>query len=960
MNGVRAEINLSHGGDAFSNALDLGGITFKLKLNRSSFLYISASCPGRKGELFGVLSLTLVNEASGETVRSRVKTTFGLSDKGEMWRPVTIPGGAKAVQKCVNNNRLVLYVEFTEEKKTATGVIAPVKGVRQFSTLSQESYQAFRHKSPREQFGYIGLRNLSANCYLNSVLQLLFTIPAFRRLIYFVQAPTDIQPTVNVLLNLQILFYQMETFDKTANASALITSFGWTQEERHMQNDATEMWTVLLSNLNAKIKPQSTRLEDMFMFTVRTHTEHRESGYHQTRDEVVSMLNLALSGFHSIQDGVNSYGAPEHVPDYQIDGWGKVVITIRHEIVSGPEFLVVQLNRYVLDPQTFQSLKNRQNVDFPEVLHVQTVGGTAHYRLHGICVHLGDTGGGHYFAYIRPSMDEQWIQFNDDRLSAATMSEIKTNALSNGYLFMYARQDAEPNNYAPVERSDIPESIITAANNTELSTMEVVLVPEVCLLTNTKKGCTSYREYEHELSLDVGDRETGQSVYQRVGALCQFKPNSFRLWKCSYNGKPVQLIKNTSVPVLPFLGHDKIIFIEESEYSADIDNHTLIFIKKFNGTEVTLERSMLAERGSRPISDIFEGSTLIPPGKSGDYWFFCEEDSNKAVEIMPNMEMSKLTNGTCLVYQSKQDLFRMQTNDGFNYYNFNQELATGRYSFFLDYTHRLVRATLRTFQEDLADIAFPCTLTIRELKEFVTQEMGIEWQPCASSLVIYYTYGGSYQLAPLSNNGQQPMSPSERYSIVFQTVDGVDEVRMESLRPVLVQVSHDGVNIDSWHCVPVLPEAPVRDVLNQIDELKGQRLRVAVQAYGRLDPPLPDYETPINKIPPYLRVDILGDGSDQKRCVPVSIAAPNDQISCCFFLDLIPDESFLDTKKRIAQVSKPFIEITPDMRFHVQYRQQNAFTSDSARLYSDADQLVRIEVYKQRESRHTGSIVIRN
>ena len=957
MKGVRAEINLSQGGESFSDQLDLGGTTLKFKVNRGYFLYVSPICPGRKGELFGHLSVTLVNEATGASLHSSVKTTFVLDNNGEAWRPVPRVI-AKEVQKCVNNNKLVIYAEFKEERKTVSGVITSVKGVRQFS--QNAASQAFRRKSTREQFGYVGLRNLSANCYLNSVLQLLFTIPAFRRLIYFVEAPTDVQPTANVLLNLQILFYQMETFDKTANASALITSFGWTQEERHMQNDATEMWTVLLSNLNAKIKPQSTRLEDMFMFKVRTHTEHRESGYHQQRDEVVSMLNLPLSGFGDIQEGVNSYGMPEYVPDYQIEGWGKVAITIRHELVSGPEFLVIQLNRYILDPQTFESRKNRQNVDFPEVLHVQTVSGTAHYRLHGICVHLGDTGGGHYYAYIMPSMDEQWIQFNDDRLSFASMSEIRKNALSNGYLFMYARQDAEPNNYAPVERSEIPERIIAAADNTELSTMEVVLVPEVCLITNTKKCCTGYREYEHELSLDVGDRETGESVYQRVAALCQFQPGSIRLWKCSYNGKPVQLIKKTSEPVLRFLGHDKIIFIEESAYNADIDNHTLIFIKKFNGTEVTLERSLLAERSSRPIANIFEDSTLIPPGKLGDYWFFCEEDNNKAVEIMPNMEMNKLTNGACLVYQSKQDVFRMQPDDGFNYYNFNQQLATGTYSFFLDYTHRLVRATLRTFQEDLADIAFPCTLTMRELKEFVTQEMGMDWQPCASSLLIYYSYGGSYQLAPLSNNGQQPMSPSERYSIVFQTVEGVDEIRMESLRPVLVQVSHDGVNIDSWHCVPVLPEAPVRDVLSQISELNGQRLRVAVQAYGRLEPPLPDREIPIKQIPPYLRVDILGDASAQKRFVPVSIAAPGSQISCCFFLELLPDETFADTKKRIAQVSKSIVEITPDMRFYVQYKQQNAFTQDSARLYSDADQLLRIEVYKRQESRSQGAIVIRN
>ena len=41
------------------------------------------------------------------------------------------------------------------------------------------------------------------------------------------------------------------------------------------------------------------------------------------------------------------------------------------------------------------------------------------YQLHAILMHKGDIGFGHYFAYIRPTIDDEWYEFNDQRVTPA-------------------------------------------------------------------------------------------------------------------------------------------------------------------------------------------------------------------------------------------------------------------------------------------------------------------------------------------------------------------------------------------------------------------------------------------------------------------------------------------------------------------------------------------------------------
>lgn len=50
------------------------------------------------------------------------------------------------------------------------------------------------------------------------------------------------------------------------------------------------------------------------------------------------------------------------------------------------------------------------------------------YHLHSILIHRGTLGAGHYFAFIRPSLEDQWYEFNDRDVTPI----IKSTALCTG------------------------------------------------------------------------------------------------------------------------------------------------------------------------------------------------------------------------------------------------------------------------------------------------------------------------------------------------------------------------------------------------------------------------------------------------------------------------------------------------------------------------------------------------
>ncbi|GFH20838.1 uncharacterized protein HaLaN_18030 [Haematococcus lacustris] len=69
--------------------------------------------------------------------------------------------------------------------------------------------QVSRDRRELKETGYVGLKNQGATCYMNSLLQTLFHLPYFRQAVYHMPTSETDEPSSNMPLALQSLFYKV-------------------------------------------------------------------------------------------------------------------------------------------------------------------------------------------------------------------------------------------------------------------------------------------------------------------------------------------------------------------------------------------------------------------------------------------------------------------------------------------------------------------------------------------------------------------------------------------------------------------------------------------------------------------------------------------------------------------------------------------------------------------------------
>uniref|UniRef100_A0A0V0IYF8 ubiquitinyl hydrolase 1 n=1 Tax=Solanum chacoense TaxID=4108 RepID=A0A0V0IYF8_SOLCH len=104
------------------------------------------------------------------------------------------------------------------------------------------------------------------------------------------------------------------------------------------------------------------------------------------------------------------------------------------------------------------------------------------YTLHSVLVHSGGVHGGHYYAYIRPTLSDQWFKFDDERVTkedpkraleeqyggeeelphanpAFNNSPFKFTKYSNAYMLVYIRESDKEKIICNVDEKDIAEHL---------------------------------------------------------------------------------------------------------------------------------------------------------------------------------------------------------------------------------------------------------------------------------------------------------------------------------------------------------------------------------------------------------------------------------------------------------------------------------------------------------------------
>ena len=188
------------------------------------------------------------------------------------------------------------------------------------------------------------------------------------------------------------------------------------------------------------------------------------------------------------------------------------------KFVKLPKVLVFQLKRFVLNKKTLSYEKNKNCFQYSEEIdlskfidssNIQDTNLNYRYNLHSVIVHNGHfINSGHYYTFIRPHFEDDWLKFNDSNVTPASKIEvydnnfggnIKTYSIENkgiretskvnestAYMLIYIENSYREEILSPITLKDIP-NILIKKFDTEKS-LEILKL-ETLTNTNENKLC---------------------------------------------------------------------------------------------------------------------------------------------------------------------------------------------------------------------------------------------------------------------------------------------------------------------------------------------------------------------------------------------------------------------------------------------------------------------------------------
>lgn len=311
--------------------------------------------------------------------------------------------------------------------------------------------------------GFVGLRNLGATCYVNSLLQQLFMIPLFRKEI--IEAQHDkVGKEESILFQLQLVFTSLMASQRT-----VYNPWDFTRTIRmdnqpfspYEQKDVDEFLIHLLDRIDQELKgaAQEKLVGDTFKLTFANEVICKDCPHRsETLEESLSVI-LNVKNKRTVYESLNAYVQSDVLEGdnaYYCERCDrKVTAHKRQTIKTLPNTLLIVLKRFEFNYETMMKAKVNDYCEFPQELNLEEFtqeGQTAKelnaglesgqllhedlsddqkkmlkrqvpqyyykYKLKGIIVHSGYADAGHYYSYIldrntQGQSEDRWFEFND-------------------------------------------------------------------------------------------------------------------------------------------------------------------------------------------------------------------------------------------------------------------------------------------------------------------------------------------------------------------------------------------------------------------------------------------------------------------------------------------------------------------------------------------------------------------
>ena len=308
---------------------------------------------------------------------------------------------------------------------------------------------------------FIGLKNLGCTCYMNSLMQTFYSIIPLRE--SFLRFKIE-QKAKNCLYEVQKLFFSLKFCkEKFYTPSSFVENYDKEKLNTHQQMDIDEFFSNLIDKLENRLKNTENEniIKYFFQGTLNDVLTFQEGcSHHRTN----------ISNFYSIQLQIRNKKSLYESLDTLIEGelmnedncifcpeCNKKMPAVKSQnFKTLPRMLIFVLKRFEFDFNTMTRTKLNDYYEFPielnmnkytsEYLNNKENINNNLYKLKSIVIHQGHCEGGHYYAFIRDGLSQEWYQFNDTHVTEFDIKNIPKEAFggntnNNAYLLFYEKED---------------------------------------------------------------------------------------------------------------------------------------------------------------------------------------------------------------------------------------------------------------------------------------------------------------------------------------------------------------------------------------------------------------------------------------------------------------------------------------------------------------------------------------
>ncbi|KAH0562489.1 hypothetical protein GP486_002826 [Trichoglossum hirsutum] len=290
-----------------------------------------------------------------------------------------------------------------------------------------------RSKYIRSPTGYVGLRNLSNTCYLNSLFTQLFMNLPFRG--FMLDATiVDAEGSQKLLSETKRLFAFMQNswtkWIEPRDVAGAIRTYENEHIDVTVQMDVDEFYNLLFDRWEGQIlSPEAKkRFRSFYGGQLVQQVKSKECPHISEREEPFSAIQCDIKGKTTLEESLKAY--------------------VEGEIMEGDN-LIFHLKRFDFDLRTMQRSKINDFFEFPSIIDMKpykvqhlsdpTVPTPEDiFELVGVLVHSGTAESGHYYSFIRERPASQffptptWVEFNDSDVTPFDPNTIAAQCFGGG------------------------------------------------------------------------------------------------------------------------------------------------------------------------------------------------------------------------------------------------------------------------------------------------------------------------------------------------------------------------------------------------------------------------------------------------------------------------------------------------------------------------------------------------